>query len=87
MVQAVRYLRDYEIVHLDLKPNNVMIFWNMLVKLIDFGESYHPKVCLTGNSICIKAIVLVLLFPTVLLRYSVTKLTVLQVKVMYFHWV
>jgi hypothetical protein len=45
IVQALRYLRDYRIVHLDLKPNNIMIFCNMLVKLIDFGESYHPEVC------------------------------------------
>ncbi len=37
IVQALRYIRDYRIVHLDLKPNNVMIFFNMLIKLIDFG--------------------------------------------------
>lgn len=41
IIQALRYIRDYRIVHLDLKPNNIMIYCNMLVKLIDFGESYH----------------------------------------------
>lgn len=43
ILQALRYIRDYHIVHLDLKPNNIMIYSNMLVKLIDFGEAYHPS--------------------------------------------
>jgi serine/threonine protein kinase len=42
LTQALRYLRDYRIVHLDLKPSNIMLYCNMLVKLVDFGESYHP---------------------------------------------
>lgn len=42
LVQALRYLRDYKIVHLDLKPQNIMLYANYLVKLVDFGESYHP---------------------------------------------
>jgi serine/threonine protein kinase len=45
VAQALRYLRDYGIVHLDLKPENVMTYCNMLIKLIDFGESYHPDAC------------------------------------------
>ena len=45
ITQSLRYIRDFRIVHLDLKPNNIMIFCNLLVKLIDFGESYHPEVC------------------------------------------
>jgi serine/threonine protein kinase len=43
ILQGLRYIRDYHIVHLDLKPNNVMIYCNMLIKLIDFGEAYHPE--------------------------------------------
>lgn len=43
ILQALRYIRDYRIVHLDIKPNNIMIYCNMLVKLIDFGEAYHPS--------------------------------------------
>jgi serine/threonine protein kinase len=42
ITQSLRYIRDFRIVHLDLKPNNIMIFCNLLIKLIDFGESYHP---------------------------------------------
>ena len=49
-VQAVRHLREYSIVHLDLKPSNIMLFCNLLVKLIDFGESYHPEVKYTSTS-------------------------------------
>lgn len=45
ITQSLRYIRDYRIVHLDLKPNNIMIYCNLLIKLIDFGESYHPEVC------------------------------------------
>jgi serine/threonine protein kinase len=45
ITQSLRYIRDYQIAHLDLKPNNIMIFCNLLIKLIDFGESYHPGVC------------------------------------------
>jgi serine/threonine protein kinase len=37
IIQALRFLRDQRIVHLDLKPNNIMIYHNLLVKLIDFG--------------------------------------------------
>ncbi len=44
IAQALRYLQEYNIVHLDLKPPNIMLYKNMMVKLIDFGESYHPDV-------------------------------------------
>lgn len=37
IIQSLRYIRDFRIVHLDLKPNNIMIFCNLLIKLIDFG--------------------------------------------------
>lgn len=45
LAQALRYIKDYKIVHLDIKPSNIMIFCNLLIKLIDFGESYHPDIC------------------------------------------
>ncbi len=50
IAQSLRYIRDFRIVHLDLKPNNIMIFCNLLIKLIDFGESYHPEACAESNS-------------------------------------
>jgi len=45
VVQALRYLRSYGIVHLDCKPSNILLYKNMLIKLIDFGESFHEEVC------------------------------------------
>ena len=40
--QALRYLKEYKIAHLDLKPSNIMTHRRLILKLIDFGESYHP---------------------------------------------
>jgi serine/threonine protein kinase len=37
IVQALRYLKNYEIVHLDCKPANIFVIKNQLIKLIDFG--------------------------------------------------
>lgn len=45
IVQGVRFLKQNAIVHLDLKPNNIMISKLMMIKIIDYGESYHPNVC------------------------------------------
>lgn len=44
IAQGLRYLQEYQIAHLDLKPANIMVCKQMMVKLIDFGESYHPEV-------------------------------------------
>ena len=41
LVQGMRFLSDYGVFHLDLKPQNVMVTRSMMVKLIDFGESFH----------------------------------------------
>lgn len=41
--QALRYLKEYKIAHLDLKPSNIMTHRRLTLKLIDFGESYHPE--------------------------------------------
>ena len=42
IVQSLRYLKNYNVAHLDLKPGNIMIGKKLSIKLIDFGESYHP---------------------------------------------
>lgn len=48
ITQSLRYLKEYKIVHLDLKPTNIMTNKRLTIKLIDFGESFHPD--LTKNS-------------------------------------
>jgi len=42
LTQGLRYLKQYKIVHLDLKPSNIMTHRNLALKIIDFGEAYHP---------------------------------------------
>lgn len=37
IAQGIRYLRDYNIAHLDLKPTNIMTNKKLNLKLIDFG--------------------------------------------------
>lgn len=36
---ALEYLRNKNIAHRDLKPDNVMISDDWIIKLIDFGEA------------------------------------------------
>jgi serine/threonine protein kinase len=45
---GLRYLQEYKIAHLDIKPSNIMTFNALKLKIIDFGESYHPNL----KSIC-----------------------------------
>lgn len=49
ITMGLRFLRDHQIVHLDLKPENVLIkIYKMsnnpypIMRLIDFGEVYYP---------------------------------------------
>lgn len=41
--QGLRYLKDYRVVHLDIKLSNIMVSKKLAVKIIDFGESFHPS--------------------------------------------
>lgn len=52
IIVALRFLRDHNIVHIDLKPQNILIKivsdsqnqqQHYIVKLIDFGESFYSK--------------------------------------------
>lgn len=37
VMQSLRFLSSYDIVHLDLKPSNIIVSKRMITKLIDFG--------------------------------------------------
>jgi serine/threonine protein kinase len=52
LAQALRCLQEYRVVHLDLKPANILM-QKMMIKLIDFGESFHPDVVGESTSIII----------------------------------
>lgn len=41
---ALNFLEKQQVVHMDLSSHNVMIGKDLLVKLIDFGEAYHPYI-------------------------------------------
>ena len=44
IINSLRFLNDYQIVHMDLNLNNFLVFRDYLTKLIDFGEAYNSKV-------------------------------------------
>lgn len=41
ITMGLRFLEKFKIVHLDLKPSNIMMSTGLLIKIIDFGEAYH----------------------------------------------
>jgi serine/threonine protein kinase len=45
----VRFLIGREIVHLDLKPANVVVCKQLIPKIVDFGSAYHRELCAKGN--------------------------------------
>lgn len=40
-----RHLVTYKIIHLDLKPINIMVSRQLQIKIIDFGEAYNQQIC------------------------------------------
>lgn len=34
---GLKYLQEYQITHLDLKPSNIMLYKKMMIRIIDFG--------------------------------------------------
>lgn len=49
VAQSLRFLRLNKIIHLDLKPDNILLSKNFSIKLIDFGEAFHPDSYETSN--------------------------------------
>ena len=37
VLNGLKFLKDYKIVHLDLKPTNILVSHDLLTKIIDFG--------------------------------------------------
>jgi serine/threonine protein kinase len=50
VIYGMRHLAASNIVHLDLKPINVLVCKSLVAKIIDFGEAYHPDVCPKSTS-------------------------------------
>ena len=43
IAHGLRFLRSYNIAHMDLKANNIVVIYkDFIIKLVDFGEAYHP---------------------------------------------
>lgn len=40
IAMALRYCHYYGVVHMDIKPGNVLIAKNLMAKLTDFGEAH-----------------------------------------------
>jgi RIO-like serine/threonine protein kinase len=45
VLQSLRLIKDYEVVHMDLSPGNIIVSQNYIPQLIDFGESYSKDIC------------------------------------------
>lgn len=68
LLQALRLIKDYGVVHMDLSPSNVLVNSNYIAQLIDFGQSYHVKICGKGNISIIQIIILAILFHSASLK-------------------
>jgi serine/threonine protein kinase len=44
LANSLRFLNDYHVVHMDLGLNNILVYRDYLIKLIDFGEAYSENV-------------------------------------------
>lgn len=42
LANALNFLEKQMVVHMDLSAHNVMVCKDLLIKVIDFGEAYHP---------------------------------------------
>ena len=44
IANSLRFINDYQVVHMDLGLNNILVYRDYLVKLIDFGQAYSQNV-------------------------------------------
>jgi serine/threonine protein kinase len=44
ILNGLRFTLSYDIVHMDLKPSNIIVTTNLITKIIDFSESYHESI-------------------------------------------
>lgn len=65
---GMRFLISREIVHLDLKPSNIVVCKQLIPKIMDFGEAYHRELCPKSTPAPIQTIVLALLSPMLPLK-------------------
>lgn len=70
VLHGLRHLLEYSIIHLDLKPINIMVCAGLITKIIDYGDAYHRDVCPKSKYCGIQIIHLVLPFLMWLLRCS-----------------
>ena len=50
LANALNYLQNQMVVHMDLSSHNILVYKDLLVKVIDFGEAYHPYLDSQKNS-------------------------------------
>jgi serine/threonine protein kinase len=70
VIQGIRHLIEQGIIHLDLKPINVLVCKQLITKIIDYGDAYHPDVCPQSNLPPMKTMPLALPFPMLLQKSS-----------------
>lgn len=49
IIHGLRQIHICDIVHLDLKPINILVCRGLITKIIDFGEAYHREACQKGS--------------------------------------
>lgn len=43
IAMGLRYCHQYDIIHMDIKPANILISKSLMAKITDFGEAIHSN--------------------------------------------